>query len=104
MIEQLINEENELLTAISENKRKQKEYYTNLFCEKYKIKIGDTISYKEGKDNKDIVVGVLDHFQYSDVHPYAPVVLLFNSDGKVGKREKKCWYSSLETIEVVQSV
>ena len=101
MIEQLINEEKELLAKISENRNKQRDYYTNLFCEKHKIKIGDTIKFKDGKDT---VIGVIDHFEYSGVKPNYPIVLLFNNDGKVGKREKRCWWSALETIEVVQSV
>lgn len=101
MIEQLINEEKELLAKISENRNKQRDYYTNLFCEKYKIKIGDTIKFKDGKDT---VTGVINRFEYSGVKPNYPIVLLFNNDGNVGKREKRCWWSSLETIEVVQSV
>ena len=100
MIEKLINEEKELLQKIFENREMQRKYYTELFCEKYKIKIGDTIKFKDGKD---IVTGIIDHFDYSGVKPSYPIVLLFNQDGKIGKREKRCWYSSLETIEVVQS-
>ena len=100
MIEKLINEEKELLQKISENREMQRKYYTDLFCKKYNIKIGDTIKFKDGKD---IVIGVIDHFDYSGVKPSYPIVLLFNQDGKIGKRERRCWYSSLETIEVVQS-
>ena len=101
MIEKLIKEEKELLQKLSENRDLQCEYYTNLFCEKYKIKIGDTIKFKDGED---FVTGVIDHFEYSGVKPNYPIVLLFNQDGKVGKREKRCWWSALETIEVVQSL
>lgn len=101
MIENLINEEKVLLQKLSENRYLQREYFTNLFCEKYKIKIGDTIKFKDGKD---FVIGVIDHFEYSGVKPDYPIVLLLNNDGKVGKREKRCWWSALETIEVVQSV
>jgi len=101
MIDKLITEEKNLLVAIHENRIKQKEYYTNLICEKYKIKIGDTIKFKDGKD---FITGVIDRFDYSGVKPNYPIVLLFNQDGKVGKREKRCWWSLLETIEVVQSV
>jgi signal peptidase I len=100
MIEQLIHEEKELLAKISENRNKQRDYYTALFCEKYKVKIGDTIKFKDGKDT---LTGVIDHFEYSGVKPNYPIVLLINNDGKVGKREKRCWWSALETIEVVQS-
>ena len=100
MIEQLINEEKELVAKILENRNKQRDYYTTLFCEKYKIKIGDTIKFKDGKHT---VTGVVDHFEYSGVKPSYPIILLFNNDGKVGKRQKRCWYSSLESIEVVQS-
>ena len=100
MIEQLIHEEKELLIAIHENRLKQKNYNTEKFCEKYGIKIGDTIKFKDGKD---IVTGVISKFEYSGVKPTYPIVLLFNQDGRVGKREKRCYWSSLETIEVVQS-
>ena len=101
MIDQLIHEEKELLIAIHENRVKQRNYNTKMFCKKYGIKIGDTIKFKDGKD---IITGVISKFEYSGVKPNYPVVLLFNQDGKVGKREKRCWLSSLETIEVVKSI
>lgn len=100
-LEQLKQQEKELSDLLSVNRNKQRDYYTTLFCEKYKIKIGDTIKFKDGKDT---VVGVINRFDYSGVKPNYPVVSLFNSDGKVGKREKRCYYSSLESIEVVQHV
>jgi hypothetical protein len=98
MIEKLIDEEKELLNAISENRKKQQDYYTNLFCEKNKIKIGDLIRFKEGEQT---FIGILDHFEYSGVKPIYPIILLLNKDMKIGKREKKCWISSIETIEVI---
>jgi hypothetical protein len=103
MIEKLIDEEKELLQKISENKKAQREYYTDLFCKKYKIKIGDTIKFKDGRK---LVTGVIDRFEYyySGVNPVYIIVLLFNKDGKLGKREMRCWHSSLETIEVVCSI
>jgi len=97
-IEELIKEEKDLLDKLSQNRSLQEGYNTILFCQKYGIRIGDTISFKE---RNKLVIGVIDHFKYSGVTVSYPIVRLFNQDGKVGKREARCWYSSLETIKVI---
>lgn len=97
-IEELIKEEKDLLDKLLQNRSLQKEHNTILFCRKYGIRIGNTISFKDG--NK-LITGVLDHFEYSGVNVSYPIVRLFNQDGKIGKREVRCWYSNLETIKVI---
>lgn len=99
MIEQLIKQEKELLTALEENRLKQRVYNTEKFCEKHGIKIGDTIKFQDGRET---FVGVLSKFEYSRTDVMWPIVLLLNKDGQIGKREKKVWTHSLETVEVLK--
>ena len=101
MLENLEEEEKSLVSQLIENRRKQKEIQTNLFCIKHNISIGDTIEFFSG--NKRIV-GVIHHFEYSGVEPLYPIVRLFNKNGEMGKREESCWYSSIPTIKVLHSV
>lgn len=98
-IERLITEEQVLRKALSENLERQKEYYTAEFCENNGINIGDTIRFKEGRSD---VTGVVARFEYWGVKVAYPIVSLFNKDGSVGKREKRCWTSNLESVEIIK--
>jgi len=101
MLEKLEEEEKLLESQLVDNRRKQKEIHTKLFCIKHNISIGDTIEFFYGTKKS---VGIIHHFEYGGVVPYYPVIRLFNKNGEVGQREERCWYSSLDTMKVLHSV
>ena len=100
MIEQLLIEEQELLNKLHKNREKQREIYTAEFLKEHGIKIGDTIEFEEGRH---IVTGVVNRLEYSGTKPNYVMALTFKSDGNVGKREVRCYWSSLKTIKVIKS-
>ena len=98
MIEQLKKEEKELREALSENRRKQNEYYTEMLCLKIGIKLGYVIKFTEYITE---YVGQVCGFECSGDTVY-PVVALLNSNGKVGKRKKRIWGGDYATIQVLR--
>jgi len=101
LLSQLVQEEATILDSLSTNRAEQRDIRTEIFLEKYGIKIGDAIEFNEGKET---IRGVITSLEYNGVKPVYVVVNQFNSDGKVVKREKRCWYSSLGTIKKLQPV
>ena len=97
-LDQLKQEEEKLLNLISENRSKQKELNRIEFVKKWGIDIGDTVEWVDGKT---IRTGVISKIEYSGVNPYYYWALLFNSDGKLGKREIRLWSWNLDGIKSI---
>jgi hypothetical protein len=87
-IKRLLEEEKNILFLLNENRKEQKRINTDNFLNKLGIEIGDIIEFKDGND---LVRGKFHKIDYSGVKPQYVYVLLFNSDGKIGKREKRCY-------------
>lgn len=98
MIEELLKEEKYLLERLSHNRKKQRELYTERFCSRTGVKIGDTVSFMDGRKR---TVGIIHRFIYSGQKPMHPVVLILKKDGTPGKLERRIWLDSLGTIEVL---
>lgn len=99
-LDKLILEEKELSILLSNNRAKQRDIHTIEFMAKHGIKLGDTIEFEDGREK---VRGVFHRIEYNGVKISYPYVLQFNQDGKVGKRERRCWWSQQETIKLIQS-
>lgn len=96
-LKELEQEEKRLMELLDANRKSQRVIHTQIFLSKYGINIGDTVEFEDGREK---VVGVLDRLEYSGVLVNYPMIRLFNSDGKLGKREKRCWWSSFETLKL----
>lgn len=97
-LQELEKQESELTNALYENLCRQREINASAFMEKYGIQIGDTISFMDGKE---VVKGEFHKLEYYGAKVNYPYVLMINSDGKVGKRERRCWWSNLGTIKKI---
>ena len=98
-LQELEEEEKRLSELLSDNRQKQREINTDIFLSKYGVKIGDIIEFKDGKET---ITGMLHRIEYNGTKVYYPYVMQLNSDGKAGKREKRCWWSGFETIKLVK--
>jgi hypothetical protein len=85
---ELQQEEKNLLALLSANRLKQKEINTEAFCKKLGVNIGDTIQFQDGRQTLMGVFTKIDYYQYT---PNRIIATLFNSDGKLGKRERIVW-------------
>jgi hypothetical protein len=94
-IEQLKQEENKLVDLLIENRNKQRELNKIAFIEKHGVNIGDTIEWMDGKTPRK---GVVTEIKFSGVDANYYKALLFNADGKIGKKESRIWSMSLESI------
>jgi hypothetical protein len=97
-IEQLQQEEKELRILLSENRNRQRELNKNAFIQKYGIDIGDTVEWIDGNTPRK---GVVSEIEFSGVNPNCYKALLFNSDGKVGKRDVRIWSFSFKSLKLV---
>ena len=97
-LEQLKQEEENLLNLLSENRSKQKELNRIEYVKKWGVDIGDTVEWLDGKT---IRTGVISKIEYSGVNPNYYWASLFNSDGKVGKREMRIWSWNLKEIKLI---
>jgi hypothetical protein len=99
-IEQLKQEENKLVDLLTENRNKQRELNKIAFIEKYGVNIGDTIEWMDGRTPRK---GVVTEIEFSGVDANYYKALLFNADGKIGKRESRIWYSSFNSIKLIET-
>lgn len=99
-LQELEKEETDLNYLLSINRERQRVIHTNNFLSKYGIKFGDTVEFMDGSEK---ITGVFDRIEYNGVKVAHPFVKQLNSDGKVGKRDKRCWWSGLNTLKLVKS-
>jgi hypothetical protein len=98
-LEQLKQQEKELQELLSENRNKQRELNQLAFIEKHGINIGDTVEWMDGKTPRK---GVVIRINFSGVNPSHYTATLFNSNGKVGKRESNIWSWSFNSLKVIK--
>lgn len=96
--EQLIAEEKELLKQLVANRDAQREMNALEFINKNGVNIGDTIEWMDGRNP---LKGVVSKIEYSEVRPDHYMAYLLNSDGLIGKREKRIWHFDIKTIKVI---
>ena len=97
-IEQLEKQEKELNNLLSENRRKQRELNKIAFIEKHGIDVGDTVEWMDGNTPRK---GVIGEIEFSGVNPNYYKAILFNSDGKLGKRYMRIWSYSVKSLKMV---
>ena len=97
-IEQLKQQEKELNELLSENRSKQRELNKIVFIEKHGIDIGDTVEWMDYKTPRK---GIIEEIEFSGVNPNYYKAILFNADGKLGKRDMRIWTSSIKSLKVV---
>ena len=95
-LEQLEQQEIELNNLLSENRGKQKELNAIAFIEKHGFNIGDKVEFSSGKNKK---TGVISRLEFFGVRTAYYIINLFNSDGRIGKREQRIWNSELSTLK-----
>lgn len=95
---ELQKEEQELSELLSENRRQQRELNKLAFVEKHGVDVGYTVEWIESRTPRK---GVISGIEFTGVNPVRYRVLLFNSNGKVGKRESKIWSFSLSSIKII---
>ncbi len=98
-LEQLQQEEQSLIELLSENRRKQRIINERNFVEKHGFDIGDTIKWVDGTTVRK---GLIFMIEFSGVYPQYYMVRLFNSNGKVGKREARIWHSQMNSIRLIE--
>ena len=98
-IVQLKEEEQKLRALLSENLEKQKEINASELVEKYGINIGDTVEFIEWGKQK---TGIVKRIEFYDTTPYGYIVGLFNSDGKLGKKESQISKYHTDLIKVIK--
>ena len=96
-LEQLKQQEKELQDLLSENRNKQRELNKLSFIEKHGINIGDTVEWMDGNTPRK---GVIKYIEFNGVKPNYYIANLFNSDGKVGKRDVRIWSYSYTTLKL----
>jgi len=97
-LEQLKQQEKELQYLLSENRNKQRELNKLAFIEKHGISIGDTVEWMDGRTPRKAVIKEV---EFSGVNANYYIASLFNSDGKVGKREMRIWSFSFDTLKLI---
>ena len=97
-LEQLKQQEKELTELLSENRSKQRELNRITFIQKNGFDIGDIVEWMDGKNQKK---GIISEIECSGTIPNYYKAQLFNSDGKVGKREAIIWSYSLNSIKLI---
>lgn len=98
-LEELVQQEKEIKELLARNQERQKLLNRIAFVEKYGVDIGDTVEWIDGKTPKK---GVISKIEYSGVNPSHYIATLFNSGGKLGKRETRIWYYSLESLKLIE--
>jgi hypothetical protein len=96
--EELIQQEKELMEYLSSNRQKQRELNQIAFMDKHKVYIGDCVEFMDGKTKR---TGIISGVEFSGVNPSYYICTLFNTDGKLGKREVRIWHSSMNTLKVI---
>ena len=97
-LEQLKQQEKELTDLLIENRVKQRELNTIAFIQKNGFDVGDIVEWIDGKNQKK---GIISEIECTGTIPYYYKAQLFNSDGKVGKRESRIWSYSLNSIKLI---
>ena len=96
-LQQLEIEENELRERLNENLSKQRDINTVNYLNKIQLKIGDSVTFMSGRKE---LTGVLDSLEYNQQEVRYPIIRIFNSDGKLGKRTTRVWYSEVPTLKL----
>lgn len=91
-------QEKELLKLLGENRDAQRDISKNEFVQKHGFYIGDTVEFVDGKK---IFRGVISSIDFSGVVAQMYIATLLNSDGKLGKRNTRIWYSAMPTIKLI---
>lgn len=98
-LQELKQQEKELTDLLSENRSKQKELNKIAFIQKHGVDVGDIV---EWMDSSNIPrKGVVSEIEFSGTTPNYYKAQLFNSDGKVGKRDTRIWSFSFNSIKLV---
>ena len=97
-LEQLKQQEKELTDLLSENRSKQRELNKIAFIQKHGVNVGDTVEWMDGNTPRK---GVISEIEFSGTTPNYYKAQLFNSDGKIGKRDMRIWSFSLNSIKLV---
>lgn len=97
-LEQLKQQEKELTNLLSENRSKQRELSKIAFIQKHGFDVGDAVEWMDGKTPRK---GVISEIEFSGTTPNCYKAKLFNSDGKIGKREMRIWSFSFKSIKLV---
>lgn len=98
-MEQLLQQEIELRKLLSENLTNQRELNKIAFIEKYGFVVGDIVKWRNGKES---VKGVISEIEFFGVNPTYYKALLFNSNGKVGKREVRIWSFEFNSMKLIE--
>lgn len=97
-IKDLKKEEIELRGLIAENRQKQRNINKEAFIKMYRIDIGDAVEWVDGTIKKGVIIDI----EFSGVIPQYYKASLFNSDGKVGKRECRIWSFSFKSLKLLK--
>ena len=97
-LEQLKQQEKELTDLLSENRDKQRELNKIDFIQKHGVDVGDTIEWIDGNTPRK---GIISEIEFRGTTPNYYKAQLFNSDGKIGKRETRIWSFSFKSIKLV---
>jgi hypothetical protein len=97
-IEQLEKEEKELSKLLNANREKQRELNKNIFISKLGIDVGDTVEWMDGSTLRN---GMISEIEFSGVKPTYYKAVLFNSNGKIGKRDVRIWSYSIGSLKLV---
>lgn len=98
-MEQLLQQEIELRKLLSENLTNQRELNKIDFIEKNGFGVGDIVEWRNGEN---AVKGVISEIEFSGVKPTYYKALLFNSNGKVGKREVRIWSCEFNSMKLIE--
>lgn len=97
-LEKLKQEEKEITELLSENLDKQRELNKIAFTQKHGVDVGDTVEWIDGKTPHK---GIIAEIEFNRVTPKHFIAKLFNSDGKIGKREIRIWSYSFDSLKRV---
>lgn len=97
-IEQLKQQEKELNNLLSENRSKQRDLNKIAFVEKHGIDVGDTVEWINGSTPQK---GIISKIEFSGVNANYYKAVLFNADGKVGKRKIRMLSYLIKSLKLV---
>lgn len=81
---------------LAENRKKQIELNKIYFIQKHGVKIGDIVEWIDGEK---LCKGIISEIEFSGTTPTYYKAILFNSDGKIGKKEIRIYrYESAKVI------
>jgi hypothetical protein len=96
-LEQLKLEESKLIRALESNRKLQREIQTDILLTSLGIKFGDLL---EVSDQNKPVIGELFKVEYSGTKPDYLFIKLLNTNGEIGKRERRVWGHEMKTLKL----